>query len=226
MQPLYQAEMTWLSVACTRQLTSRRFGRNQAWWAEMKTTLTSWFGVNNLALTTEVFMSISIYYRYYYLLNVVFILKMINTIHVWVPRNHLSIMLWPLSVINYSYNFVEIDKSCILYVFVMITSLLRQNDVATSFWRNSEVVVASCVRCVSSPRFTQTLAFSPTHSLIQSRTGPGFPYIDISLDHWNPGVSVAMENHSISWKVKEICWNGKNPGIWMCHSWKNHWILQ
>ena len=40
--------------------------------------------------------------------------------------------LWPLWVINYSYNFVEIDKSCILYVFVIITSLLRQNDVATS----------------------------------------------------------------------------------------------
>ena len=28
------------------------------------------------------------------------------------------------------------------------TSLLRQNDVATSFWRNDEVIIASCVRWV------------------------------------------------------------------------------
>ena len=28
---------------------------------------------------------------------------------------------------------------------VMITSLLRQNDVATSFWRNDDISLASCV---------------------------------------------------------------------------------
>ena len=32
----------------------------------------------------------------------------------------------------------------------VITSLVRQNDVATSFWRNSHVFVASHVRCVIS----------------------------------------------------------------------------
>ena len=31
---------------------------------------------------------------------------------------------------------------------VIITSLLRQNDVATSFWRNNDVVITSCVRWV------------------------------------------------------------------------------
>ena len=29
---------------------------------------------------------------------------------------------------------------------VTITSLLRQNDVATSFWRNNDVIITSCVR--------------------------------------------------------------------------------
>ena len=29
-----------------------------------------------------------------------------------------------------------------------ITSLLRQNDVATSFWRNNDAIIASCVRWV------------------------------------------------------------------------------
>ena len=28
----------------------------------------------------------------------------------------------------------------------IITSLLRQNDVATSFWRNNDVIITSCVR--------------------------------------------------------------------------------
>ena len=31
---------------------------------------------------------------------------------------------------------------------VKITSLLRQNDVATSFWRHNDVILASCVRWV------------------------------------------------------------------------------
>ena len=30
---------------------------------------------------------------------------------------------------------------------VIITSLLRQNDVARSFWRNDDVIITSCVRC-------------------------------------------------------------------------------
>ena len=31
---------------------------------------------------------------------------------------------------------------------VIMTSLLRQNDVATSFWRNDDVISVSCVRWV------------------------------------------------------------------------------
>ena len=31
----------------------------------------------------------------------------------------------------------------------IITSLLRQNDVATSFWRKNDVIIASCARWVN-----------------------------------------------------------------------------
>ena len=36
-------------------------------------------------------------------------------------------------------------------LFMVMTSLLRQNNVATSFWRNDDVIITPCVRWVGVP---------------------------------------------------------------------------
>ena len=48
----------------------------------------------------------------------------------------------------------------------IITSLLRQNDVAKSFWRNNNVVIASCVRYVwlTQSTYTRTLLNTTKHN--------------------------------------------------------------
>ena len=53
--------------------------------------------------------------------------------HTWVSVNRVT---------------VGLDPSHRIYD-VKITSLLRQNDVATSFWRNNGVIITSCVHSVS-----------------------------------------------------------------------------
>ena len=58
---------------------------------------------------------------------------------------------------------------------VIITALLRRNDVATSFWRNKDVVITSCARRVPSHTCQVTLDISggPIESQWGSRKYPG-----------------------------------------------------
>ena len=52
------------------------------------------------------------------------------------------------------YTWLVSNSDCVLVAArrthnAIITSLLRQNDVATSFWRNNDVIIATCVNWVS-----------------------------------------------------------------------------
>ena len=46
------------------------------------------------------------------------------------------------------------------------TSLLRQNDVATLFWRNNDVIIASCVRW---DEWSITVAVNPQYQIFTDR---------------------------------------------------------
>ena len=46
---------------------------------------------------------------------------------------------------------------------VMVTSLLRQDDVATSFWRNNDVIIASCVRWIGQYKCHSTISIVHPH---------------------------------------------------------------
>ena len=53
---------------------------------------------------------------------------------------------------------------------VMITSLLRQNDVATSFWRNNDVIITSCVR------WDDSVVLHPGPTTLTTHVTPGAPF--------------------------------------------------
>ena len=55
-------------------------------------------------------------------------------------------------------------------MYTIITSLLRQNDVATSFWRNNDVIIPSHVRWAVKTVHYYDVIMSPTASQITSLT--------------------------------------------------------
>ena len=69
----------------------------------------------------------------------------------------------PLSIVCVS-KVLSIDTPYLASVHDTITtSILRQNDVATSFWRNKDVIIAVCVRWIARAIYVVSVVFQIGH---------------------------------------------------------------
>ena len=87
---------------------------------------------------------------------------------------------------------------------VIITSLLRQNDVATSFWRsNDAVIIASHVRCVN--------GILSTVNIFRWIKTSRYIRINNIYQRWHTSQTVASPlifKYSIHWLTRFVC------GVW------------
>ena len=126
---------------------------------------------------------------------------------------------------------------------IEITSLLHQNDVITSFWRNNDVIITSCVRwdlSMSSPWFT--VVSTGVHFSAGTWFGV-LLYAEANTTPFSPSVTMAVWAPSsrnqrtavwassmvvTGWPVNNSAWAQENNFHWWHHladhGVSNYWI--